>query len=307
VPRSRRQEINIRQKTRQLEEQSCSKEHGEETYLLTDPQGVEFLQWCLPRLHLRWAGFRKVRRQVYKRINRRLRELALTSIEAYRVYLEDHLDEWKTLESLCWIHISRFYRDRSVFQHVEHEILPQLAQGVIARGESELHCWSAGCAGGEEPYTLAIIWSQVLRTRFPELRLRIIATDIDREAIHRAERGCYGTSSVRDLPDDLRAQAFDVVADELCLKDQYRACVTFAVQDIRACAPEGLFDLILCRNLVFTYFDDIVQRNTLQTLIDKLAPSGVLIIGALESLPGGVWQIQPWLKRLGIYRKSCGK
>jgi chemotaxis protein methyltransferase CheR len=271
--------------------------------LLTDPQGVEFLQWCLPRLHLRWAGFRKVRRQVYKRINRRLRELALTSIEAYRVYLEDHLDEWKTLESLCWIHISRFYRDRSVFQHLEREILPQLAQGAIARGENELHSWSAGCAGGEEPYTLAIIWNQALRTRFPELRFRIIATDIDPDAIHRAERGRYGTSSVRDLPDDLRAQAFDVIADELCLKDEYRACVTFAVQDIRACAPEGLFDLILCRNLVFTYFDDKVQRKTLRTLIDKLAPSGVLIIGALESLPGGVWQIQPWLKRLGVYKK----
>jgi chemotaxis protein methyltransferase CheR len=109
------------------------------------------------------------------------------------------------------------------------------------------------------------------------------------------------------MPGDLRAHAFDVVAEELYLKDEYRACVTFAVQDIRACAPEGLFDLILCRNLVFTYFDDKVQRKTLRTLIDKLAPSGVLIIGALESLPGGVSEIQPCSKRLGIYRKSCGK
>jgi chemotaxis protein methyltransferase CheR len=216
-------------------------ERDKETNLVTDPEGVQFLQWCLPRLHLRWAGFRKVRRQVYKRINRRLRELALPSIEAYRVYLEVHPDESATLESLCWIHISRFYRDRSVFQHVEHEILPQLAQGAIARGESEIRCWSAGCAGGEEPYTLAIIWRHVLRTRFPALRLRIVATDIDPEAIHRAERGCYGTSSARDLPSELRAQAFVIVADELCLKDEYRACVTFAVQDIRAHAPEGSF------------------------------------------------------------------
>lgn len=280
------------------------KERDKETNLVTDPEGVQFLQWCLPRLHLRWAGFRKVRRQVYKRINRRLRELALPSIEAYRVYLEDHPDEWATLESLCWIHISRFCRDRSVFQHVEHEILPQLAQGAIARGESEIRCWSAGCAGGEEPYSLAIIWRRVLRTRFPALRLRIVATDIDPEAIHRAERGCYGTSSARDLPSELRAQAFVIVADELCLKDEYRACVTFAVQDIRAHAPEGLFHLILCRNLVFTYFDDTLQRKTLRTFIDRLAPGGVLIIGGLESLPDGPWEIQPWLKRLGIYRKA---
>jgi chemotaxis protein methyltransferase CheR len=119
--------------------------------LIPDAEGVQFLQWCLPRLHLRWPGFRKVRRHVYKRIHRRLQELGLPSVEAYRVYLEDHPSEWATLDPLCWIGISRFYRDRSVFQYVEHEILPQLAQLVFARREGEIRCWSAGCAGGEEP------------------------------------------------------------------------------------------------------------------------------------------------------------
>ena len=130
--------------------------------MIPDPAGVEFLQWCLPRMHLRWPGFRKVRRQVLKRINRRLQELGLPSVKAYQGYLEDHPVEWATLDSLCWISISRFYRDQSIFQYLENALLPRLARLVIGRGESELRCWSAGCAGGEEPYTLAIVWKKHL-------------------------------------------------------------------------------------------------------------------------------------------------
>ena len=272
--------------------------------MIPDAEGVEFLQWCLPRLHLRWPGFRKVRRQLYKRIKRRLQELRLPNVEAYRVYLEHHPGEWGTLDTLCWIPISRFYRDRSVFQHLEHEILPQLAQLVVARRESEIRCWSAGCAGGEEPYTLAIIWRQRLLTRFPTLPLRIFATDIDPQAIHRAERGCYRASSMKDLSAEWRAQAFVTIEDELCLRDEYRSSVTFLVQDIREHAPEGLFHLILCRNLPFTYFHETFQRKTMQRISDRLASGSVLVTGNLESLPDGPWGIQPWLARLGVYRKG---
>lgn len=272
--------------------------------MISDAEGVQFLQWCLPRLHLRWPGFRKVRRQVYKRIKRRLQELGLPSVEAYRFYLEHHPGEWGTLDTLCWIPISRFYRDRAVFQHLEHEILPQLAQLVVARREGEIRCWSAACAGGEEPYTLAIIWRQRLVTRFPTLRLRILATDIDPQAIHRAERGYYRASSMKDLPAEWRTQAFVTIGDDLCLRDEYRASVTFMVQDIRERAPEGLFHLILCRNLAFTYFDETLQRKTMQRISDRLAPGGALVTGNLESLPGGPWGIHPWFTRLGIYRKD---
>ena len=276
-----------------------------ESLVITDAEGVKFLQWCLPRLHLRWTGFRKVRRQVYKRINQRLAELGLTSVAAYRVYLEDHPDEWTTLDTLCWISISRFYRDQRVFQHLEREILPQLAELVLARGDDgELRCWSAGCCGGEEPYTVAIIWQQCLATRFPTLRLRIIATDIDSQAIHRAERACYRASSLKQLRPEWRAQAFVPMGEELCLKDAFRASVTFAVQDIRETSPEGLFQLIFCRNLVFTYFDETSQRDTLKRLAQGLTPGGALIIGNHESLAEGPWGLEPWSKRLGTYRKA---
>ena len=273
---------------------------------MTDSECVHFLQWCLPKLHLRWPGFRKVRRQVCKRVSRRLQELRLLSVEAYRAYLQDHQGEWAILDAVCWISISRFCRDRHVFRTVAAEILPQLAHRAASRGENEMRCWSAGCAGGEEPYTLSIIWRNCLAKQFPQLRLWIIATDIDSLAIDRAERGCYRASSMKDVPGQWQTQAFVTIADELCLKDAYRSAVTFIVQDIRERAPEGPFHLILCRNLAFTYFDEILQIKTMQTLSDKLIPGGALIIGKLESLPDGPWKIQPWSTRLGVYQKALG-
>jgi chemotaxis protein methyltransferase CheR len=271
--------------------------------MITGPEGVEFLQRCLPRLHLRWRGFRKVRGQVYKRLHRRLRELGLSNLAGYRSYLEDHPDEWKILEAFCWISISSFYRDQGVFQHLEREILPQLAEQTLARGECELRCWSAGCAGGEEPYTLAILWRQRLEKQFPAVRLRIIATDIDSRAIQRAQRGCYRPSSLKQLPLQMRHQAFDPVGEEFCLKDEYRSAVTFAVEDIRERAPEGTFCLILCRNLVFTYFAEGLQRKILERIVASLIPGGALLIGKLECLPKGPWGLEPWSKSLGTYRK----
>jgi chemotaxis protein methyltransferase CheR len=252
---------------------------------------------------LRWPGFRKVRRQVYKRINRRMQELKIPTVDAYRDHLEDHPAEWATLETSCWISISRFYRDRSVFQHLETEVLPQLAQYVAAGRERDLRCWSAGCAAGEEPYTLAIIWKQRLASRYPTLQFCVVATDIDPQAIQRARRACYSASSVKQLPAEWRAQAFETIGDELCLKDEYRTSVMFRVQDIRECAPEGTFHLILCRNLVFTYFDENLQREAMLRLTASLTSGGALLIGNLESVPDGSWGLEPWSKGLGTYRK----
>jgi chemotaxis protein methyltransferase CheR len=271
--------------------------------VITDPDGVQFLQWCLPQLKLRWPGFRKVRRQVLKRISRRLQELGLPSLEGYRAFLGDHPSEWATLDTFCRISVSRFYRDHHVFQFLENEILPRLASLVMDRGEIELRCWSAGCAGGEEPYTLAILWKQRLTLRFPMLDFRIVATDIDPQAIQRAQRGCYPWSSAKELPAEWRTQALVASGKELYLKDEYRASVTFLIQDLRESAPEGLFHLILCRNLVFTYFDEKLQRRATQRLTDRLVPGGALVIGKTESLPDGLWELEPWSPKLGAYRK----
>jgi chemotaxis protein methyltransferase CheR len=127
--------------------------------LLTDRHCVEFLQWALPQLALRWPGFHKVRGQVRKRIVRRLHELELTHIAEHRRYLADHPAEWTVLDACLRISISRFYRDRDVFDHLCDSVLPDLARAAQQRRENRVIAWSAGGASGEEPYTVALIWS----------------------------------------------------------------------------------------------------------------------------------------------------
>jgi chemotaxis protein methyltransferase CheR len=271
---------------------------------VVDSKGIQFLQWCLPRLGLRWRGFRKVRRRVYKGIARRIRDLGLSGLPAYRAYLDTHAGEWSLLDALCRIPISRFYRDRGVFQCLEEEVLPELGRLAAARGDSELACWSIGCASGEEPYTLAIVWRLGPGLRFPGLRLRVLATDVDPEGLARARRGWYSRSSLKDLPPAYFEQAFAPIGQGWGLGEAYRDGVTFAEQDIRRTAPSGPFHLVLCRNVAFTYFDEDRQRDVLRTIVERLVPGGALVVGSAESLPDGVAGLEVWPARTRVYRRG---
>ena len=132
---------------------------------MRDTDWVEFLQWCLPRMEMRWAGFRKVRRQVCRRIGRRLEELSLEDLQAYRDVLARRPREWEVLEGLCRVTISHFYRDRVVFDLLGRRILPELAGAVRRRG-GRLRCWSAGCASGKSRTPSASSGTWVCRRLF---------------------------------------------------------------------------------------------------------------------------------------------
>ena len=118
--------------------------------MATDADYVRFLQTCLPRLALRWAGFRKVRKPVVKRLKRRLRTLQLPDPAAYLAYLDDHPEEWEVLDGFCRIVISRFYRDQGIFETLRDTVLPTLAHAARVRQVQTLRCWSAGCAAGKK-------------------------------------------------------------------------------------------------------------------------------------------------------------
>src|SRR5688572_21033252 len=119
---------------------------------------VPFLQWALPRLGLRWEGFRRVRAQVCKRIAERMRERGLADLVEYRALLEREPAEWTVLDDLCRVTISRFWRDRAVWDALHESVLPALVAAVVCRGSSSLRAWCAGCASGEEPYSLLLLW-----------------------------------------------------------------------------------------------------------------------------------------------------
>jgi chemotaxis protein methyltransferase CheR len=270
---------------------------------MTDQDCVQFLKWSLPRLHMRWNGFRKVRGQVCKRIDRRLNELGLEDAAAYRSFLERNGDEWYVLDSLCRVTISRFYRDREVFRLLEQEVLVQLCEAAMAQGDTELRCWSIGCASGEEPYTLAILWDLGVGHLFPSMRISILATDADLTMIERAKEGCYAQGSLRNLPLVWTKSAFVRVGDRFYVRPGEREKIIFVEQDVRAAEPEGLFHLILCRNLAFTYFDEELQKEILTRLHDKLHDHGSLVVGMHEALPSGFSGFLPWTGYPGIYRK----
>src|SRR5262245_42618359 len=111
---------------------------------MRDPECVGFLQWALPRMGLRWQGFRRVHGQVCKRIGRRLRALGITDLGDYRRTLEKTPEEWAALEGLCRVSISRFCRDRALWSLLGDPVLPALAAEASRGGERALRAWSAG-------------------------------------------------------------------------------------------------------------------------------------------------------------------
>lgn len=270
---------------------------------MKDSECVQFLQWALPRMHMRWPGFRKVRRQVCKRLDQRIKELNIAGLDAYRAYLETHPDEWVILDDMSRITISCFYREKAVFQFLERHVLPALVRQIIDRNEKTLRVWSIGSASGEEPYTISIIWESQLRSVFPNIELAILATDVDPVMIQRSQKACYAYSSIKYLPAAWRERAFDRQADTFLLRPEFQRNVQFVRQDVRDGAPDERFDLALCRNLVFTYFDETLQRRTLDAISEVLLPAGALVLGIHESLPNTDKAFTPWSEKLRIYRK----
>ncbi len=264
---------------------------------------TDFLRWALPRLGMRWAGFRRVRSQVCKRVARRVRALGLAGFADYRGYLEHHPDEWLRLDGLCRITISRFWRDRAVFEALSERVLPELARAAAARGDRTLRCLSCGCASGEEPYSLLIGWRLGVADGFPGLDLEIVATDADPAMLERARRAVYPEASLRDLPAPWRDRAFDPHEGGFLLQEECRGRVTWALEDVREMTPEGPFDLVLCRNLVFTYYQEPLQREIAARLAAALRPGGALVMGSHESLPDGVVQLEPWGVHRAVYRR----
>ena len=271
---------------------------------MNDSECVGFLQWALPQMGMRWPGFRKVRRQVCKRISRRLQELSLSDVSAYRDYLTCHPDEWSVLDAVCTIPISRFYRDRGVFDYLGSEILPSLAQAAAARGDRQFRIWSCGCASGEEVYTLKIIWQLCVAALVPDLPLHIIATDVEPELLARCAEGCYLASSLKDFPHEWLGIAFRRSDTLFCIREEFRHGIEFLRQDVRAELPPGQFHMILCRHVVFTYFDERLQIETLERMIDCLLPGGVLVTGKQEPLPCEHPKLTALKPRMGVYQKN---
>jgi len=269
---------------------------------VSDADAVAFLRWALPRMGYRWRGFRHVRRQVRRRLARRLGELGLCDLDAYGAHLESHAGEWSWLDAACRITISRFYRDRGMWEALVADVVPRLAALAQQRGDAELRAWSAGCASGEEAYTLRIAWERWTEAPLP---LQILGTDIDAAVLARARAARYREGTLKSLPASWRKDAFDRDGDELVLREHLHCDVRFERRDIRGEPPAGPFHLILCRNLGLTYFVEDRQLEMMGRVLRVLVPGGALVIGGHERLPEALSDsLAGWHEKLCIFCRS---
>lgn len=223
---------------------------------------------------------------------------------SYRRYLDRHPEEWAVLDGLCRVTISRFWRDRAVFERLVDDVLPAAARDARRAGEP-MRCWSAGCASGEEAWSLKLLWDRGSGARSGLSALEVLGTDVDPVLLGRARRACYPAGALKEVPTVIREADFTRKDGDWCIGASHREGVTFRLQDIRRAMPRGTFDVILCRNLAFTYFDDAWQRRVLERLTIRLARRGALVVGTHEALPVGASRLIPMAACPQIYRHSA--
>jgi chemotaxis protein methyltransferase CheR len=185
--------------------------------------------------------------------------------------------EREALRSLLVVTISRFFRNARVFRFLSREVLPRLAGK-----EAAATAWSAGCAAGEELYSLRIAWEELPGEK-PSLRL--IATDVDPVSLERAAAGRYPESSLREVPDALRRKYFEREDQWYRVREEVRRSVSFRKMELMQDGSPGRFDLILCRNTAFTYFGPDQRMSVARMFGESLEEGGYLVLGRTETLP----------------------
>jgi chemotaxis methyl-accepting protein methylase len=230
-----------------------------------------------------WAGYRKVRKSVKKRISRHMQNLNCLNIEAYLDLIRQNAQEHQECERRMTVSISRFFRDRKLWLDLEKEILPQL----LAIEKDILKVWSAGCARGEEVYSFMMIWDRLKTSQKRLPKLEFTATDMQPEYIEKAQDGIYARSSLKEVGDEFRDIYFDKKkgGNRYDVKAWLKENITWQVRNILSAPPDTGFHIIFLRNNLLTYYRYRLMKNPLSKILKSLNPGGWLIIGSHEKLP----------------------
>lgn len=225
------------------------------------------------------------------RLGKRVQMLRLQGFEEYLHLLRYGAQKDLEFEYLCdavTINETFFFRNEPQFDAIESVVLPEVIQARRSAGSDTVRIWSAACSSGEEPYTLAMIFQERMRHRFPGMRLEIVGTDISSTVLHTARKGSYGDYATRNTPPLFLQKYFTVDGPRRTVKDEIRAMVRFQhlnLFDREAMRGMRDFDLVLCRN-VMIYFDTPAKVQVVSGLYDSLRFGGYLVIGYSELLHG---------------------
>jgi chemotaxis methyl-accepting protein methylase len=233
-----------------------------------------------------------------RRLAVRMRARGVHSYAEYRALLQqDHAEGERLLDAIT-INVSKFYRNPEIWAAVRARVLPRLFKRL-----TRVRIWSAGCAGGEEPYTMAMVVLQYAEDHDQLNALRrfeILGTDVDRNVLEHAARAEYGAFSFSEIPDHVRQRFFD----DNRLQAQIRSMVRFEELDLMTDQfPLGQH-LVLCRNVII-YFERRVQEQLFLSFHKVLVPDGVLVLGKVETIFGAAAGLfQPLASRERIFCKA---
>ena len=206
-------------------------------------------------------------------------QLNIGSYAEYGEYIRKHADEINQLLNTLLINVTEFFRDPPAWEILRHEILPPVLKR-IKPGHS-FRAWSAGCASGEEPYSIAILLAEHFGSRIQDYDIKIYATDIDEEALNTARRGEYSIDAVRRVRSEWRGKYFHGKG-LLRVNREIRRLVIFGRSNLGSDAPISHVNLLSCRNALI-YFDSDLQKQILGRLHYALEPGGILFLGKSES------------------------
>lgn len=238
---------------------------------------------------------------VMRRIRRRLAMGKAETFDQYAELLQSDPDELNALYSDLLIGVTQFFRDPEIFDHLCQTVLPE----VIARRKDDecIRAWVAGCATGEEAYSVAIAFQEALRTHDLSIPLKLFATDVHRRSIEHASRGCFSSEVLRDVPQEQLDRYFLLRNDGYQIRPEIRQMIVFAPHNVLRDAPFTDLDFVSCRNLLI-YFRPAAQRRALSLFHYGLGVGGVLLLGSSESTGELSGEFDVISERFRLYRKS---
>jgi two-component system CheB/CheR fusion protein len=251
-----------------------------------DEELKQLLQKVFEERGLDFRAYNKT--MVRRRLTRRLLALRTESYKEYARILDTYPDEYKELFDSLIISVSHFFRNPLMFEFLYQVILPEMITHKEQSRDTMIRVWSAGCAHGEEPYSVAILLAELLGERLKNYRITIYATDIDTEALNKAKEGKYTEDSILEVKKGFLNKYFHCKNGNYHIEEDIKALVDFSFHDLtseKVVVPSqsvfANFDLVLCRN-VLIYFNRELQKRVNNTLQTVLNDKGYLVLGEAE-------------------------
>lgn len=220
-----------------------------------------------------------------RRLNVRLRATGSECYADYLRQLKDNPSEYEKLKKTLTINVSEFFRNPETFEIIEKEVLPSLIKSKSDLSVKSIRIWSAGCAAGEEAYSLAILLHKVLGKDFKSYRINILGTDIDDSTLEKARKGIYNEDALKNVDPYVKEFYFTKKGETYQIIDQLKDMTYFKHHDMISGLSMSRFDLIICRNVII-YFKREIQEQLQVSFYESLNKGGFLIIGKAETVLG---------------------